>query len=67
MQIRMNGEMQEVGMQAGTVAGLLANLAIDARQVAVERNGTIVPKSLHPSTVLYEGDSIELVTFVGGG
>jgi sulfur carrier protein len=67
MQIRMNGEMQEVGTQAGTVAALLAALAVDVRQVAVERNGAIVPKSLHATTVICEGDSIELVTFVGGG
>jgi sulfur carrier protein len=39
----------------------------DSRGVAIERNLEIVPKSEHASTVLEDGDRIEVVQFVGGG
>ena len=35
--------------------------------IAIERNGDIVPKSRYESTVLCDGDAIEIVSFVGGG
>ncbi|WP_337875376.1 sulfur carrier protein ThiS [Elioraea sp.] len=50
-----------------TVAGLLAVLGLDRRKVAVERNLEIVPKSGFDSTVLADGDRIEIVHFIGGG
>ncbi len=50
-----------------TVSALLELLALAGRRVAVERNGDIVPRSLHLSTVLLEGDEIEIVVAVGGG
>jgi hypothetical protein len=37
------------------------------RLVAVERNGAIVPKSAFGSTLLEEGDVVEIAHFVGGG
>lgn len=36
-------------------------------RVAVELNGKIVSKSLYGQTMLAEGDSLEVVSFVGGG
>ena len=35
--------------------------------IAVELNGENVPKSRYESTVLSDGDSVEIVSFVGGG
>lgn len=35
--------------------------------IAVEINGEIIPKSLYESTVFSDGDSVEIVSFVGGG
>ena len=64
--LRINGEQQSVPAPI-TVDALLAHLAVDNRQVAVERNRTIVPKTEFDSTELAEGDEIEIVTFVGGG
>ena len=46
---------------------LVEALGLDVRKVAVERNLEIVPRSLHATTALAEGDRIELVQFVGGG
>lgn len=64
--IRLNGEPFAVA--AGTsVADLLAKLEIDPRRAAVERNKRIVRKPEHGTTVLVEGDEVEVVTLVGGG
>jgi len=63
--IQVNGEDRAVS--AVTVLGLVEELGLDVRKVAVERNLEIVPRSLHGTTVLAEGDRIELVQFVGGG
>jgi len=65
MRIQVNGEPREV--EAATVSALVRELGLDPRKVAVERNLAIVPRSLHDSTVLAEGDRIEMVQFVGGG
>lgn len=65
MQIEVNGEPRDTS--AATISELIAELALDARKVAVERNLEIVPHSLHAQTQLAEGDRIELVQFVGGG
>jgi len=66
MQISLNGVTRDVG-EAATVADLLAELGYTGKRVAVERNGDIVPKSLHGNTVLAGGDKLEIVVAVGGG
>ena len=65
MRIQVNGEHRKVA--AVTVLALVEELGLDPRKVAVERNLEIVPKSLHGSTPIAEGDRIEVVQFVGGG
>ena len=50
-----------------TVAGLLAQMALAGKRVAVERNGEIVPKGRHADTALAGGDRLEIVAAVGGG
>lgn len=50
-----------------SVAGLLDQLELEPKKIAVERNLEIVPKSLYGDTALSEGDRIEIVQFVGGG
>ena len=66
MQIVVNGEPRP-GLGARDVAALVAELGLDVRKVAVERNLQIVPRSLFTATPLADGDRIELVQFVGGG
>ncbi|MFC6199777.1 sulfur carrier protein ThiS [Ponticaulis profundi] len=50
-----------------SVLQLVTELELNPKGVAVERNLEIVPKSLHGDTLLQEGDSLEIVEFVGGG
>ena len=65
MRIQVNGEIRQVA--AETILALVEELGLDVRKVAVERNLEIVPRSLHGTTALADGDRIELVQFVGGG
>lgn len=37
------------------------------QRIAVERNGEIVPRAAYDTTMLADGDKIEIVSFVGGG
>ena len=38
-----------------------------ARRVAVELNRSVVPKSLHATQALAEGDRVEIIQAIGGG
>jgi sulfur carrier protein len=63
--VKINGE--ELNIAGKTVAEYLADAHYDPKRIAIERNGEIVPKAQYGETVLQDGDSIELVRFVGGG
>ncbi len=64
--IHVNGELRRVTLGA-TIAEMLAELGLDARKVAVERNLEIVPRSTFGEVRVGEGDRFEIVHFVGGG
>jgi thiamine biosynthesis protein ThiS len=64
--ILLNGDPRAIA-PGTTLATLLIELGLDARQVAVERNLEIVPRAEYAQTQLVEGDRLEVVTFVGGG
>jgi sulfur carrier protein len=49
------------------VTALLARLQLAGKKIAVEKNGEIVPRSAHASTVVADGDRLEIVVAVGGG
>lgn len=66
MYITLNGDRRPLPPST-TVTGLLETLGYAGKRVAVERNGEIVPKSLHTETALADGDQIEIVVAVGGG
>ena len=63
--VKINGK--ELNIAGKTVAEYLATTNYDPKRIAVERNGEIVPKAQYGETVLCGGDSIEIVSFVGGG
>ena len=66
MRIAVNGEPKEVASGI-TIGALLVQLGVGTGPVAVEKNREIVPRAQHPTTVLSEGDELEVVHFVGGG
>ena len=63
--VKVNGT--ELDIAGKTVAEYLATTNYDPKRIAVERNGDIVFKSQYAETVLLDGDSLEVVSFVGGG
>lgn len=63
--VKVNGEMLDIAGK--TLAEYLAGTDYDTGRIAVERNGEIVPKAQYAETVLHDGDSVEVVSFVGGG
>ncbi len=63
--VKVNGEMMD--MDGRTVAELLEKLDTSSQRVAVEVNGEIVPRATYGEAVLKDGDSVEVVRFVGGG
>jgi sulfur carrier protein len=50
-----------------SVAGLLQQLEVPLRGVAVEVNLQVVPRSRHTELLLADGDRLEIVSLVGGG
>ena len=63
--VKINGEWCDVAGQS--IAAYLETNEYDCRRIAVERNGTIIPKSQYTQTILQDGDCVEIVRFVGGG
>lgn len=63
--VKINGV--EWNLAGKTVSEYLATTNYDAKRIAIERNGDIVPKALYDETVLQDGDNVEVVSFVGGG
>ena len=66
MRIQLNGQDHELPGPV-TLASLVERLGLDARKIAIERNLEIVPRSTYQSTMLDDGDRLEIVNFVGGG
>lgn len=63
--VKINGELLDI--DGKTLAVYLTESGFDPKRVAVERNGSIVPKAEYAETILRDGDSLEVVSFVGGG
>jgi sulfur carrier protein len=66
IQVTVNGKAHRFEAPL-EVAALLTRLELQGKKIAVERNGEIVPRSAHASTVLADGDQLEIVVAVGGG
>lgn len=66
MHITLNGSPRDCPA-AITVAQLLQEAGYGDRRVAVELNHEIVPRSLHATQALSEGDQVEIVHAIGGG
>ncbi len=66
MNIILNGEKQIIVVDK-TISSLIEELGLDANTIACELNGTIIARKNYPVTRLADGDSVEIVNFVGGG
>jgi sulfur carrier protein len=66
IEIYINGAVEKYNSPI-LLSELLETLSLGGRKLAVERNGEIVPRSAHPSTLVLDGDRLEIVAAVGGG
>ncbi|HEV2755922.1 MAG TPA: sulfur carrier protein ThiS [Actinomycetota bacterium] len=64
----VNGETRPLG-EGTTVADLIASLGHDpgGRGVAAAVNGEVTPRSAWASTVVADGDRVEILAAIGGG
>lgn len=66
MQITINGEKKIINDNL-TLTELVKELGIDSNRVAVELNMSIINKADYSKTILKDNDSLEIVSFIGGG
>lgn len=64
--VKVNGEDLFIEENL-SILNLLDNHQISKDKVVIELNKEILPKDRFHSTILHQNDSIEIVTFVGGG
>ena len=68
MILKINGEVKEFDKELKTIIDLLTELDIKRpERVAVEINKEIIMHSDFAHTTVKDDDSIEIVSFVGGG
>jgi thiamine biosynthesis protein ThiS len=66
VQVIVNDEPRTLDAGA-TVADLVTSLGLGPRRVAVEVNRALVPRAEYAAVPLADGDSVEIIHFVGGG
>ncbi|WP_305043518.1 sulfur carrier protein ThiS [Geoalkalibacter sp.] len=66
MKIKINGEPRDLSPPL-TVAEYLATLGLEVERVAVEHNHRILPRENFAEAQLADGDTLEIIQFVGGG
>ncbi|MGE5217220.1 MAG: sulfur carrier protein ThiS [Chloroflexota bacterium] len=66
MKLKVNGEEKEIA-DGLSLAAFLEQLQIRPARVVVELNRDIVARDAYGATLLVEGDTLEIVHFVGGG
>ena len=67
MRIRVNGMEEEISEKMMTIQELVINRGLSPKQVIVEVNLQIIPREQWPQITLQDKDSIEIISFVGGG
>lgn len=66
IELHINGEVRSFPAPL-TLTQLIETLDLAGKRIAIEKNGEIVPRSQHPTTLLASGDRLEIVVAVGGG
>ena len=66
MIIILNGKSIQIPSESN-IQDMTAHFCKDKTPVVAEVNGNIIQKSQWKESVLHEGDTVELVSFVGGG
>ncbi len=64
--IQLNGRNFKI-VQKLTIKQLLSKHKLNENRIAIELNGSILPKSKFKKTFLKNKDKVEIVHFIGGG
>lgn len=64
--MKINGK--EIKLETQTIlSGILKDQGFNLLKIAVMKNVDIVPKAEYDKTLINDNDSLEVVSFVGGG
>jgi thiamine biosynthesis protein ThiS len=66
LRVQVNGEIREVPEHI-TLDELVRELSLAPERLAIELNREVVRRARWPETEMREGDTVEIVHFVGGG
>ena len=67
MNLKINGNIKSFDDTSMTIEGLVIQLNLLGKRIAIEKNGMIISKSEFQNITLQEGDQLEIVGAVGGG
>ena len=66
MNVIINGTPKEL-KDISYLSDIVAQFCKEPKHILTEVNGNIIPPAVWDNTALKDGDTVELVTFVGGG
>ena len=66
VEAKINGNPTDLAVKT-TIQDYLQAHNYQIERVAIELNGQILPKSAYESQEIKDGDTLEIVSFVGGG
>jgi thiamine biosynthesis protein ThiS len=66
LRVQVNGEIRELPEKI-TLLDLVRELSLAPERLAIELNREVVRRAAWPETEMREGDTVEIVHFVGGG
>jgi thiamine biosynthesis protein ThiS len=64
--VTINGAMRQLPQNIN-ISGLIDDMGLAGKRIALERNGEIVPRSTFAIQQIADGDKLEVVVAVGGG
>ncbi|WP_052747203.1 sulfur carrier protein ThiS [Salinicoccus sediminis] len=67
MHLVINGNSMELGDEVSSVTTLLEHLGLAEKPVIIEHNRDILKQEHYRQRMLENGDTLEIVHFVGGG
>ena len=67
MNLKINGNIKSFDDTSMTIEGLVMQLNLLGKRIAIEKNGMIISKSEFQEITLQDGDQLEIVGAVGGG
>ena len=66
MELYLNGEARQFE-SAINITNLTQQLGLEHQRIAIEVNRCIIPRSMHNTHILQEGDHVEVIQAIGGG